>query len=303
MKDKKEKSILTIIITIGVILYAIFGTDVLSELKSGVEEIKENSSEISKGVDGNLKIYYLDVGQGDSILIQTEESNMLIDAGTNESGPKLVDYLNGLGIKELDYVIATHPHEDHIGGMDDIINNFEIDTFFMPDVITTTKTFGDVLDALERKGLSFDIPEIDSSFEFHDAKIDILYTGTDSNDLNNSSIVLKLTYGENKFLFMADAPVSVENKILNKGIQSDVLKVGHHGSEYSTANEFLDEVNPEFAIISVGKNNSYNHPSELILDKLSSKDIKVFRTDLNGSILVISDGTKINVSMLDTKTN
>ena len=253
--------------------------------------------------DENLKIYYLDVGQADSILINNKDKYMLIDAGNNADGEKLVNYFNTLGIKKFDYVVGTHAHEDHIGGMDDIINNFEIDTFYMPNAITTTKTFEDVLDALENKQIAFNTPEINKSFKFSNANITTLYTGTNTSDLNNTSIVLKLDYGSNSFLFTGDATSSIEKQIIDKDIKSDVLKVGHHGSSYSSSISFIDKVNPKYAIISVGKNNIYHHPSDITINKLNDRNIKIYRTDIDGTILLTSDGSNIKFKKIQTDTN
>ncbi len=245
-------------------------------------------------IDGEeLQVYYLNVGQADSIFIKDQNKSMLIDAGNNEDGQNIVDYLKELGISKIDYVIGTHAHEDHIGGMDDIIRNFEIERFYMPDAVTTTKTFEEVLDSLEEKSIEISIPKEDEELTLTNAKIKFLYSGTNTSDLNNTSIVLKLTYGNNKFLFMGDATDSTEKKILNKDLKSDVLKVGHHGSQYSSTEEFLDKVNPTYAIISVGTPNSYDHPKEITLTKLKERNIKLYRTDQDGTIIATSDGNNI----------
>ena len=221
---------------------------------------------------------------------------MIIDAGNNEDGERLTNFLkNNLGIGSLNYVFATHPHEDHIGGMDDIINNFNIENFYMPEVITTTKTFEDMLDALENKNMSFTVPKEDDSFMLGSSKIDVLHVGNNAKELNDASIILKVTHGDNTFLFTGDASSKVEKEILNKNIESDVLKVGHHGSYYSTCDEFLDKVNPKYAVISVGKGNSYKHPSFETLKKLENKNIEIYRTDEAGTIKITSDGSNLKV--------
>ena len=250
-----------------------------------------------------LSIYYLDVGQADSMLITYQDKDILIDAGNNEDGPKLVNYFKSLNITKFDYVFGTHPHEDHIGGMDDIINNFEINNFYMPDVVTTTKTFEDILNSMEEKNLQFKTPNIDDEYKIGDIKLKVLYVGKESNDLNDTSIVLKLTYKDTSYLFTGDATKKVENKLLTKDIESDVLKVGHHGSQYSTLNEFLEKVNPKYAIIEVGKNNIYKHPKEVTLTKLDNMKIKYYRTDMDGTILLKSDGENISFEKLQTDTN
>lgn len=228
---------------------------------------------------------------------------MLIDAGNNEDGEKLVNYFKSLGIGEFTYVFATHPHEDHIGGMDDIINNFKIDNYYMPNKLSTTKTFMDVLDALDRRNLKYTVPNKGDTLKLGDANIKVIYSGDETNDINDSSIVLKLTYGKTSFLLTGDATSNVEKEIYDDDIKSDVLKVAHHGSTYSSTDEFLDSVGAKYAIISVGKNNTYNHPSNRTLDKLNKRNIKVYRTDLDGTITFTSDGKNLSVQTLETDTN
>lgn len=248
-----------------------------------------------------LNIYFFDVGQADSILINEGEYTALIDAGNNNDGVNLVNYIkNNLNISDIDIVFGTHPHEDHIGGLDDIINSFDIGKIYLPDSTTNTKTFEDVLDAIENKGYTITIPELNETFSLGDIDFKIIYTGTGVNDLNEASIVLKIRYKNNTVLFTGDAPNNVEQKILNEDIQADVLKVAHHGSNYSSSIEFLNKVNPQYAIISVGKNNSYNHPGSNTIKNLDSLNIKTYRTDKNGTILLTSDGNNINFKFLET---
>ncbi len=299
--EKKIRKIICIIIGIIIVLFILLNGDFINNATASVSNI--NNSNENNNVDGSLSVHFIDVGQGDCIYINQGEYNMLIDAGNNEDGEKLVSYLKSLNVNGFDYVIGTHPHEDHIGGMDDIINNFEIDNYYMPDKLSTTKTFEDVLDALDAKGLSYNVPKIDDEFKLGDATFKVIYSGDDTNDINDSSIVLKMTYGDNTFLFTGDATSNVEEIILNKDIKSDVLKVAHHGSSYSSTTEFLDKVDPKYAIISVGKNNSYNHPASITLQKLSNRDIKVYRTDLDGTIIFTSDGTNLSVQTKKTDTN
>ena len=258
---------------------------------------------VLKTEENNLEIYFLDVGQADCIYLHNQENNILIDAGNNEDGEKVVNYLKSLGVEHFQYVIGTHAHEDHIGGMDDIINNFEIDHFYMPDVITTTKTFEDVLDSLEANQLPLETPEIDSSFEVGELKFKVLSIGKEKKDLNDTSIVLKLNFRNTSYLFMGDATSKVEKEILEKDLQSDVLKVGHHGSQYSSTAQFLKKVSPLYAIIQVGKNNSYQHPKEVTLEKLEKLGTIIYRTDLDNTILLTSDGENIAFDHFETDTN
>ncbi len=299
-----KKTIINIIVGIAIIFYIIFNSDIVNEINKTMASVANVSDTEEKvEVDGDITVSFIDVGQADSILIRTNGHNMLIDAGNNSDGEKLVSYFNNLGITNFDYVIGTHAHEDHIGGMDDIIENFDIDTFYMPDATTTTKTFEDVLDALISKDMSINVPKIDDEFYLDSAKIKVIYAGDKTNDLNDSSIVLKLTYGNNSFLFTGDATSNVEKVILNKDIKADVLKVGHHGSGYSSTDEFLNVVNPKYGVILVGKNNSYGHPTKETLDKLINKNIKIYRTDQDGTITFTSDGKYISVKTMITDTD
>lgn len=296
-KKKNNNTLLVILLIIGMFLYNKYG----SSISSAFEVKSDETTPIV--VNGNLEVEFIDVGQADSILIRNNGENMLIDAGNNEDGTKLVSYFKSMGITDFKYVVGTHPHEDHIGGMDNIISNFTIEHFMIPDAYTTTLTFEEVLDALEQRGMSFEVPEVDSVFSLGDASIYVLYTGTDTNDLNKSSIVLKLIYGNNSFLFMGDAPSSVEKRIMDKEISADVLKVGHHGSNYSTTLGFLNKVNPKYAVISCGTNNIYGHPHNSTINKLKNNDIEIYRTDLNGTIIMNSDGTNITINTVKTDTN
>lgn len=305
IKNKKI-NLFNVLVFIFVLIYVIFGTDVIKDIKNNVASVSNvtnNSKNVKLQDNVNLEVYFLDVGQADSILIKLEDEYMLIDAGNNEDGVKLVNYFNELGIKEFKYVFGTHPHEDHIGGMDDIINNFKIDNYYMPDKITTTKTFEDVLDALINNNLQYTILEKGDEFNLSSANFKVIYAGDETNDINDSSIVLKLTYGNNSFLLTGDATSNVEKTLLNDNIKSDVLKVAHHGSNYSSTDEFLDVVSPKYAVISAGKNNSYNHPSNSTLKKLNDRNIKLYRTDLDGTIKFTSDGENITITTISTDVN
>lgn len=248
-----------------------------------------------------LKIHYIDVGQGDAILIQTPGGkNIMIDTGTNASTNTVTSYLQKLGITKLDILVGTHPHEDHIGGMDAIINMFQVGKVYMPKASFNTQTFKDVLMAIKNKGLSITAPipgttvDVDPSI-----KLEILAPNSSSYDyLNDYSIVLKLTYGSKSFLFTGDAQSLSESEMISKGydLSADVLKVGHHGSKTSTSDAFLKAVNPKYAVISVGKGNDYGLPSQITMTKLKNAGITVYRTDESGNIICTSDGSNINFS-------
>lgn len=298
VKKQLTKALLVLIILVSGYFYTTYfdNENITKDVTTNVKQtINESSS--------NLKIYFVDVGQADCILINDNNEYSLIDAGNNEDGEKLVKYFKDFGITKFKYVFGTHAHEDHIGGMDNIIENFQIEHFYMPDAITTTRTFEEVLDALEEKSIAFETPKEDENLTFSDTDFKVLHVGKDKKDLNDTSIVLKLTYKNTSYLFMGDATSSVEKDILDKDIKSDVLKVGHHGSQYSSTISFLKKVSPKYAIIEVGKNNSYNHPKEVTLKKLEDLGTKIYRTDEDGTIILTSDGENMSFETVKTDTN
>ncbi len=302
MNYKKISKLTKIVVGIIIITIMLFKNTDLNEFNKMVASMKNEVIE-ENDVESNLTVSFIDVGQADSILIRNGNYNMLIDAGNNEDGEKLVNYFKSLKIEEFLYVVATHPHEDHIGGMDDIINNFKIDNYYMPNKLSTTKTFMDVLDALLNKNLKYTVPNKGDVLKLGDANINVIYSGDETNDINDSSIVLKITHGKNSFLLTGDATYNVEKQILNDDIKSDVLKVAHHGSNYSSKEDFLNSVDAKYAVISVGRNNIYNHPSNSTLEKLDKRNMIVYRTDENGTITFTSNGENLSVNTYETDTN
>ncbi|MCS4479349.1 MBL fold metallo-hydrolase [Clostridium botulinum] len=244
-----------------------------------------------------LKVHYIDVGQGDSILVQTKDKNILIDAGTRKNSDNLISYLKKQHIKKLDYVIATHPHEDHIGGMPKVIEEFEISNFYAPKKTANTKIFKDMILQLKKKNLKINVAKKGISLNLsNNSSLDFLAPVKDNyENTNDSSAVVKLTHGNTKFLFTGDAEKTSEKDILNSNedLSSNVLKVGHHGSHSSSSKEFLDKINPKIAIISCGKNNDYGHPHKETMKELNKRNIEVYRTDIDGNIVLTSDGENI----------
>ena len=262
----------------------------------------ENETSTNTLKSGVIEVHFIDVGQGDSILIEAEDSKMLIDAGENNKGSTVVEYLKSKNITNLDYVIGTHPHSDHIGGLDMVLKTFSVDTMIMPDVVHTTRTFEDLLATLEKTNLKLTKAVAGDQYNLGPATFTILAPSSSSyEDLNNYSIVIKLTYGDTSFLLTGDAGVLSEKEMLTRGIDlsADVLKLGHHGSAYSSSANFLDAVNPTYAVVSVGKDNDYGHPHVETLQAMYDRNIKLYRTDTQGTIVFTSDGKNISVNTID----
>lgn len=243
-----------------------------------------------------LKVHIIDVGQGDSILIESVGQYMLIDAGEKGKSNVVIDYLEDRGVKKLDYVIATHPHSDHIGGLADVIDYFQIGKIIMPDVTHTTKTFENLLDTISKNELKLTKPIVGSEYAIGTASFIIIAPNSSYyDDLNNYSVGIKLIYDENSFIFTGDAETESEYEMLENGINldADVLKHGHHGSSTSSSESFLDAVSPDITIISLGTDNRYGHPHVEILKAIEERKITLYRTDIEGTIVLESDGKNI----------
>lgn len=269
--------------------------ETISSLES-LENFTEGSSE--------LQVHFIDVGQGDCILIKCGSEFMLIDAGDNNQGTKIQKYLQKQGVESLKYVIVTHPHDDHIGGMDVILYKFDCETVIMTDENTDTNAYRDVIDAMKSKNYKNTLPVVGGQYSLGDAQFTIIAPSQLGDNSNNNSIVIILTHRENKFIFMGDAEEQEENDIINSGISiaADVYKVGHHGSISSSSVNFLNAVSPTYAVISCAEGNSYGNPSAETLNNLRSMGIQVFRTDEQGSIVATSDGTNIIWNCLPSET-
>ena len=263
--------------------------------KATNETNTSNASNIAD-VDG-LKIYFLDVGQADSIFVYNQNTTMLIDAGNNSDGEKICEYLERMGITKIDYLVGTHPHEDHIGGLDNVIRNFDIGTVYMPKKSANTKTFEDVIDSLSDKNLKVTSPQIGTKFNVGNASCEVMMVDDTAEDANLSSLVIQMSYGTQKYLFTGDMEKPNEDKRIWNDI--DVLKAGHHGSNSSSSEDFLKQIKPEITIISCGKDNDYGHPHKEVLQRFKKFNSEVYRTDLLGTILLTSDGTKNEVKYLN----
>lgn len=299
---KKDVSLTTAVLIALYILFEVFVSPNLEKTSPDITSPQSpTSSTVASLVEGELKIHYIDVGQADSILLTLNNEAMLIDAGNNADGDLVVNYLKSQGISKLTYGIGTHAHEDHIGGMDDVINEFDIETFFMPKAQTDTDTFEDVLDALIAKNISITSPNVGDTYDFSDAEFTILSCKNENTkELNTTSIVIRLVFGEQSYIFCGDAEKENEYAMMDSGLtlKSNVIKIGHHGSTSSSLEKFILAVDPEIAIITVGEGNDYGHPHEKIIKRLDRLGITTYRTDLNGTIVINSDGktNKVTVS-------
>lgn len=258
----------------------------------------DDKTSISTFSGDTLRVNYIDVGQGDSIFIQLpNKETMLIDAGEAYEVDNVINYLNNLGITKIDYAVGTHPHTDHIGGLEEVINTFDIGSIYMPRASSTSKTYEDLLTTISNKGLKVKTAKSGVVvLDDDNLKLEFIAPNSDRySELNNYSAVLKLTYLDNTFLFMGDAETLSENEITSN-VDADVIKVGHHGSDSSSGIEFVRKVSPEYAIIMVGEGNSYNHPYQSIIDRYESVGAKVLRTDLDGNIVCDSDGVDVTCS-------
>lgn len=268
-------------------------TEVENEQQTEEFEIVEMRKEDTAG---NLEVHFLDVGQGDCTLLLCDGYSMLIDAGNNDKGTYVQNYLQKQGITKLDYVIGTHPDADHIGGLDVILYKFDCDTIILPNVTNDTVTYRDVVAAMESKQYQTTYPVVGTTYELGSASFTIVAPNANyGSNLNECSVGILVQNGDNRFLFTGDAEENSEADMLRNGIdlKADVYKVAHHGSNTATTEEFLEAVGPTYAVISVGGGNSYGHPQAEVLNRLRAHGVSVFRTDEQGTLVASSDGTTI----------
>lgn len=267
---------------------------------SSVDYPADDSPAAGKNVeDENLTVHFIDVGQGDSILLEYDGKTMLVDAGERDKGTEVSEYLREQSISSIDYVVATHPHSDHIGGMDEVLNSFQVGHFIDSGFPHTSKTYENMLTTINEKNIPFEVAKKGEKIELDPAvDIEVLNPESEySDELNENSVVLKVNYGEVSFLLMGDAGLKTEEKLMSTGydLDSDILKVGHHASRSGSGEAFISAVSPEISVIEVGAGNDYGHPHAEILDRLQITS-KVFRTDLDGSITVTTDGSAYTIT-------
>ena len=294
ISKKYQRNILRIFCIMLSVIFCIFSLTFYSKADN------KSINSIDKS-NATMQVHFIDVGQSNCTLIQSKDYNMLIDAGDNLSGNKIVNYLNNLGITKLNYVIATHAHEDHIGSMYDIINNFKIDTFFLPRKTHNTSTYLEMLEALDANNISITSPIYLKSYPLGYGEFTIISPIIDSNELsiNNSSITVRITDSNNSFIIGGDMEKKQELSLVNQNIDlsADVLLLNHHGSNTSNSLKFLQEVNPSMAIISVGNGKQYNMPNKEVINRLNSLNIPYYSTYENGTIIATSDGNSIEYTV------
>ena len=255
------------------------------------------TSSATTQTSANVTIKFIDVGQGEAILIALPEKTMLIDAGPTGSAPKIAQVLQELGRNKIDYLVATHPDEDHIGGMADVISSTQIGTIYAPNKTNNTATYRKFLTAIQNNNLQITLAEAGTIIDqTDDYKLEILWPTKDANfpDTNDYSIIIKLTVGNKTFLFTGDAPT---NAILNSNPgHIDVLKVSHHGSRTGTTEVLIHKLSPTYAVLSYALDNSYGHPMQSVLNALRKHSVEVWGTGANGTITITCDGTNIDIS-------
>ena len=300
-KIKYNKKILAIVIL--TLIFCIFINIIL-----GFNLISLNDLYCKLGVidgiekqDSDFAVYYLDVGQSDCSIIICEDKVMMIDTGTKSRNIKIRESLLALGIDKIDYLVITHPHDDHMGNAADIIKKYSVENIIMPKIAkenqVNTLTYNDLINSIAKYNVNPLTVNAGDKINFESANIDFLTPFKQNDNLNNMSIVLKVNYGETSFLFQGDAEESIENQLLNRDIDisADVIKVGHHGSNTSSVDKYLSKVNPSVAVVSCGADNTFKHPNKQTIDTLEERDVQTYITAYDGNIIITSDGKYIDV--------
>jgi len=264
------------------------------------EAVKTEKIPVTAGHE--MQVHFIDVGQGDSILIESPSGKtMLIDGGVKGAGQQIVSYLKELGINKLDIVVATHPDADHIGGFIPVLDNMTIEQFYDSGKVHTSQTFEEMLTRIDEKNIPYHVPKIGDDIEFDkDVNVKVLNANDQATDNNDASIVLKMTYGNVSFLLTGDAGVALEKEMLQYDVKATVLKAGHHGSNTSSSEEFIQAVKPEVTILSYGEDNKYGHPHAEIVDRLQAIGSKIYATADLGTITVSTDGVNYTVNGKET---
>ena len=291
-RKKPGKGLATIIALIIVVLASLFGIDIPEVIPTEtIPPTHQEASQPEQNVEGQLVVHMIDVGQADCFLLVQDGMTAMVDCGTRSSGKDAVKYLNNLGITKLDYVIGTHPHDDHMGGMYDVITNFEIGKVIIPDSRDgdiTANWYMKLMNELNTGKYEVHYAQEGDIFNLEDAVMQVLAAETDVSNTNNYSIVLKVSFGQMDMIMTGDAETEIEEKILESGanIDAEILKAGHHGSDTSNSEKFVDAISPDYVLISAGLGNKYKHPIKEIMERFEERNIEVYRTDESGSIVI-----------------
>lgn len=290
MKRTSFISLAAIAVFLCICIACLFGAGVLPLKETPTPPPSRNVTPEGSAIE----VHFIDVGQADAALVVCDGKTMLIDGGNAEDSDLMYTYLQKHGVKHLDYVIVSHAHEDHVGGVSGALNYASVGTVFCPVTEYESSPFKSFKKCVEEAGCEISVPEVGDSFSLGSAEVHILGCNT-TEDTNNSSIVMKIVHGNTSFLFTGDAEIEAEDIILDSGadVSATVLKVGHHGSYTSTGYRFLREVSPQYAVISCGKYNEYGHPHDEPLSRLRDADVTVFRTDVQGDVICIGDGENL----------
>ena len=299
---KKQRNLITYVLAFLVFACSVFVLDVTNSIS--INQLKNAFGAIDgvKPVNSDFAVYYLDVGQSDCTIVICDDEVLMIDCGTLNQLNTIRQSLLSLDIDKIDYMVISHQHDDHMGSAVEIINDYNVDNLIMPRLAqsnnVTSKTYNTFINTVNNKNIT-KIPAQDcKGFRIGDARVEIFSPNTQSNNLNNMSVVLKITYGETEFLFQGDSETKIENDLMRADydIDVDVLKIGHHGSKTSTSSTYLEATSPQFAVISSGYGNNYGHPNGEILKRLDNSEITTLITSLDGDVVVTSNGEKITVS-------
>lgn len=284
---------------IGIIVLAIIICIIAAVVIEQADEAPSPNKKVQ--TDGDIRVHIIDVGQGDAIWIDTGKENIVIDSGNKGQGKTVINYLEQHDVKALDAVISTHPDADHVGGLADVINHFPVKTVYAPRVTHTTQAYKEFLQAVKKQKLSIKVAKQGVDIPSVAEGVTMTFIGPTKDyskaDLNDWSAVLELTHGQKKFLLTGDAETPAEKDMIAAGVLEpiDVLKVSHHGASEASNTDYLAALQPEYAVISVGKGNRYNHPTADALKRLKATGANILRTDQHGSIVFTSDGQTISV--------